>query len=101
MKIPNGERAELGAKLEDYSLNASHRQGQHKARVFESVLGITIANQEVLRRAILDAAAHSDVALATGDNGFGPTYALRFHITTPKGSATVLTAWIIRHNEDF
>jgi hypothetical protein len=101
MKLPNGERAELGTKLEDYSLNPSHRQGQHKARVFESVLGITVANKEILRRAILEAAARSNDAVATGANGFGQTFTLRFPITTPKGPATVLTAWIIRHNEDF
>lgn len=101
MKLPNGERAELGTKLEDYSLNASHRQGQHKARVFESVLGITVADKEMLRRAILEATTHSNDAIAIGDNGFGLTFSLRFPISTPKGSATVLTAWIVRHNEDF
>jgi hypothetical protein len=69
MKLPNGDRADLGTKLEDYSLNPLHRHGQHKARVFES--------------------------------GFGETYALRFRLTTGKGSATVLGAWIVRHNEDF
>ncbi|NOS70627.1 MAG: hypothetical protein HOP33_11940 [Verrucomicrobia bacterium] len=101
MKLPNGERAELGTKLEEYSLNAAHRQGQHKARVFESVLGITVANKEILQRAILDAATHSNEAVAIGDNGFGLTFSLRFSITTPNGSATVLTAWIVRYNEDF
>lgn len=101
MKLPNGERAELGTKLEDYSLNASHRQGQHKARVFESVLGITVANKEILHRAIREAASNSNEVVATGDNGFGQTFSLRFPVTTPKGSATVLTAWIIRRNEDF
>lgn len=101
MKLPNGERADLGSKLEDYSLNPSHRQGQHKARVFESVVGITVANRDILYRAILEAATHSNDAVAIGDNGFGQTFSLRFPITTPKGSATVLTAWIVRHNEDF
>ncbi len=101
MKLPNGKHAELGTKLEDYSLNSSHRQGQHKARVFESVLGITVANKKILQHAILEAATHSNDAVALGDNGFGLTFSLRFAITTPKGSATVLTAWIVRHNEDF
>ena len=101
MKLPNGEDADLGTKLEDYSLNPLHRHGQHKARVFESALGITLANKEVLSRAILAAAASSNEVVALGDNGFGETFALRFKLTTEKGSATVLSARIIRRNEDF
>jgi hypothetical protein len=101
VKIPNGENADLGAKLEDYSLNPLHRHGQHKARVFESALGIAIANKEILARALLSAAKNSDDFVSLGDNGFGETYVLRFRLTTEKGSATILSAWIIRHNEDF
>jgi hypothetical protein len=56
MKLPNGDRADLGTKLEDYVLNPRHREGRHKARLFESVLGITLANIGVLRQAILSAA---------------------------------------------
>jgi len=66
MKIPNGDRAELGTKVEDYSVNPLHRQGQHKARVFESVLGITLANANVLRTALLHAAANSEDAVHNG-----------------------------------
>ena len=57
MNLPNGERADLGAKLEDYVLNPLHREGQHKAHLFASVLGSTSANAQVLRNALLDAAA--------------------------------------------
>ena len=101
MKLPNGEHADLGEKLEEYSLNPLHRYGQHKARVFESALGITLANRDVLARALLAAAKNSNDFEASGDNGFGETFALRFRLTTEKGSAAVLSAWIIRHNEDF
>jgi hypothetical protein len=101
MKLPNGDRADLGTKLEDYSLNPLHRHGQHKARVFESALGITLANKEVLADALLVAAKNSDGFVPLGDNGFGETYVLRFRLTTKKGSATVLSAWIVRRNEDF
>jgi hypothetical protein len=101
MKLPNGDHADLGTKLEDYSLNPSHRQGQHKARVFESALGITLANKEVLSYALMAMAKNSDDFISLGDNGFGETYVLRFRLTTEKGAATVLNAWIIRHNEDF
>ncbi|MDQ3623478.1 MAG: hypothetical protein M3463_13475 [Verrucomicrobiota bacterium] len=56
MKLPNGARAELGSKLGDYSLNPLHREGRNKARVFASALGITAADADVLRAAVLAAA---------------------------------------------
>ena len=101
MKLPNGERADLGVKLEEYVLNRLHPDGRHKARVFESALGITLADPSVLRQAILAAAASSDDVEARGDNGHGHVFVLRFPLSTAKGRAVVLTAWIVRHGEDF
>src|SRR6266542_58059 len=101
MKLPNGERADLGTKLEDYSLNPSHRAGRHKARVFAAVLGITRENQQVLREALLRAAATSDAAEPRGDNGFGEVFVLDFPLTTERNIATVRSVWIIRRGEDF
>lgn len=101
MKLPNGDRADLGTKIEDYVLNPAHWEGRHKARVFESALGITLANQELLRDAILSAAASSDEAKTLGDNGHGDVYVLTFVFVTAHGRATILTAWIIRYDEDF
>lgn len=101
MKLPNGDRADLGDKIEAYSLNPLHREGRHKARVFASALGITLENQEVLREAVLRAADESDRAETRGDNGFGEVFVLRFPLTTEVGTATVLTAWIVREDEDF
>jgi hypothetical protein len=101
MRLPNGEHADLGVKLEEYVLNPLHRDGRHKARVFESALGITLADRDVLRRAILAAEVISDQAEARGDNGHGDVYVLRFPIETARGRAVVLTAWIVRHGEDF
>ncbi len=101
MRLPNGDRADLGAKLEEYVLNSKHRDGRHKARVFESALGITLASPDELRQAILVAAAESDDVRIMGDNGHGVVYVLRVPMQTTKGAATVLTAWIVRHGEDF
>jgi Domain of unknown function (DUF6883) len=101
MRLPNGDRADLGAKLEDYVLNPRHREGRHKARVFESALGITLANGDVLRQAILSAADNADDDLLLGNNGHGEIYILRFPLQTQKGVATVLTVWIVRDGEDF
>ena len=101
MKLPNGHKADLGTKLEDYSLNPLHREGQHKARVFASVLGITLDHVELLRRTVSDMAAASEDAESRGDNGYGEVFVLCFPLRTETGSATVLTAWIVRHDEDF
>ncbi|MSP40795.1 MAG: hypothetical protein EXR70_20100 [Deltaproteobacteria bacterium] len=101
MKLPGGDRADLGTKIEDYVLNLRHWEGRHKARVFESVLGITLANREVLRQAILSAAENSEDAEPLGNNGHGEVYISRFPLETQRGRATVLTVWIIRDGEDF
>jgi len=81
-------------------LSPQHREGRHKARVFESVLGVNLTNRDMLREAILRAAATSDVE-DHGDNGHGTAYSLRFPMRTPKGAATVVTVWIVRRGEDF
>jgi hypothetical protein len=101
VKLPNGVQADLGTKLEDYSLNPLHRHGQHKARVFQSTLGITLSNAHLLRNALKQAAAGSEAAVSRGNNGFGENYELRFSLSTDLGSATVLSAWIILKDEDF
>lgn len=101
MRLPNGLRADLGTKLEDYILNVGHREGRHKAHVFQSILGITIDNADMLRQALLHAAAVSDQVEARGDNGFGDLYVLRFPLSTLKGTGTVLSVWTVRHGEDF
>ena len=101
MKLPNGERADLGEKLEEYVLDPRHPRGRHKARVFASVLGITWNNQGVLESALREAASNSTDVISTGDEGFGETFEIRFRLTTDKGSATVLSAWIIRNGEGF
>ncbi len=101
MKLPNGDRADLGSKIEDYALNPWHWEGRHKAWVFESVLGITLTNREVLREAILSTAENSEEAEPLGNNGRGEVYVLRFPLETPRGRAAVLTVWIVRDGEDF
>lgn len=101
MKIPNGERADLGTKLEDYVLNELHDLGKHKARVFKSVLGITLENRSTLATALLHAAASSSDAVYKGNNGFGDLYQLSVPIRTDRSERIVLSAWIIKSGEDF
>jgi len=87
--------------LIDYVLNPEHRHGRHKARLFESSLGITRENQRLLADALRKAAADSTDAISMGDQGFGEIFEIRFSLATDKGKATVLSAWIIRRGEDF
>lgn len=47
MKLPNGDRAQLGDKLERYSLSFQHSKGKDKATMFRNRLGITLENKEV------------------------------------------------------
>lgn len=101
VKIPNGERADLGTKLQEYVLNHLHREGRHKARVFESVLGITMVNSETLALALKSVVSSSDQAEFRGNNGHGDVYVLTFSLETERGKATVLSSWIIRDGEDF
>jgi len=101
MRIPGGAEADLGTKIEDYVLNPLHREGRHKARVFESVLGITLTNADLLRSALRNAAASSTLAVHRGNNGFGDVYSLTLPVATDKGAATVLSVWIIRQGERF
>jgi hypothetical protein len=89
MKLLQGGRCELGTKLEDYCLNPLHPEGRHKARVFESALGITRANAEILRSAIQHAAATSENAISRGRNGFGEQFNLSFAMATEDAAATV------------
>ncbi len=69
--------------------------------MFASVLGVARDNAEVLKAALLREAAASDQFELRGDNSFGQVFVLRFPITTAAGTATVMSAWILRHGEDF
>jgi hypothetical protein len=69
--------------------------------VFESVLGITLANADLLRDALIQAAVSLDSAVAKGDNGHGEMYVLDFPLSTDVGAAVVRSVWITRHGEDF
>ena len=101
MKLPNGERANLGDKLERYSLNAEHPIGRHKARVFASVLSITLENIGVLRAALLHAAVESDEAVSRGDAGHGKVFELCFYLRTEQRAALIASGLIIDPGTDF
>lgn len=100
MKLPNGARAQVGQKLELYSLNMEHESGKHKAILFKARLGITIENMEVLETALLKSAIESDATIHMSDR-HGTQYDVRCQMTTETGSSIILGCWIIRSGEDF
>ncbi len=101
MHLPNPTRAHITLdKLTDYCLNADHPRGRHKARVFQATLGISAADAEQLRAALLTAAATSD-AIATDSDAFGQRFLLDFQMEGPRGQVTVRSLWIVRSGEDF
>ncbi|NJN62185.1 MAG: hypothetical protein HC795_12200 [Coleofasciculaceae cyanobacterium RL_1_1] len=100
MTLPNADRAQLGNKIDDYCLNPNHRKGQHKSRLFQKRLGITLNNADQLKNAIRRAAL-TEPATLRKTNEFGRHYNLKFWLETNTGSSLILTAWIIRTDEDF
>ena len=89
MKLPNAGRAVVNiAKLRDYCLNAEHRRGRHKARVFEAALELTADNAEELREALLAAARDQDASPAEQDR-YGQRFVLDFVMSRPNRQATI------------
>lgn len=101
MRLPNGDRAFIDPrKLSEYSLNAEHDEGKHKAELFRELLGFAVDNMDLLIEALARAAASED-AVAGREDPYGERFQLDFRCQGPDGSATVRSAWIIRPDEDF
>ena len=100
MKLPNGELADLGNKIDGYCLNSTHSKGKHKARLFQSKLGITQNNSFILKEALLEAAIQESVTLKKQDK-YGTHYIMKFALKTDVGESTILASWIVRANENF
>lgn len=100
MKLPNGINADLGNKIEDYCLNPNHDKGKHKAILFQSKLGITKANSQILKQALLKAALEENVTIRKA-NQYGIHYNMKFRLKTQAGESLILAGWIICQGEDF
>lgn len=62
MKLPNGDQVEISMqKLISYCLDPEPPAGKHKARVFESALGIRAENANFLRELIQTAAVEGEI----------------------------------------
>jgi len=96
MKMPNADRAQVDVdrKLIGYCLNSSHRTGRHKAYVFESVLGITPENADILATALRLAAREMDAKVKDRSSD-ATKYEIESLVIGPRGTAVVRSGWII------
>jgi hypothetical protein len=95
VKLPNADLAIINtAKLRDYSLNPSHPEGKHKARVFAALLGFTSADAERLREFILAAILTNEAAQGATDE-HGTRYRVDCETQGLRGLVTIRTAWHI------
>jgi len=100
MRIPNAARAIVDIeKIHDYCLSESHPRGKHKARVFESALGLNSKDAFELRDAIL-AAVRSEESIIGEQDDYGQRYTVDFSMRHQGKEAVVRSTWIIRTGED-
>lgn len=101
MRLPHAERASVDIrKLRDYALNPAHARGRHKARVFESALGLTQADAQELQTALLTAARLYDAVLGEADE-HGQRFVIEFEMERKSKRAIIRSGWIIRKGENF
>lgn len=100
--LPNGDRAEVDIrKLTGYCLNTEHPQGGPKARVFRAFLGLTVADGELLRQKLIEAARTESAEPKAADQ-YGERYEIKFLMQGPNGnSAEITSGWIIDKGQDF
>jgi len=97
--MPGGDSAIVEIeKIREYCLSRSHPCGRHKARVFLSALGMTSADAEELRAALIAAAAKGDARLGAFDQ-YGIRYIMEFEMSRGERAARVRSCWIIRSGE--
>jgi hypothetical protein len=101
MKLPNPNDAIIEMrKLLTYCLDPEHSEGQHKARVFRSALGLTQDNTEELVAALLEAVQTRD-AVPVNRNPYGQKYVIDFMMTRGDRQALIHSVWIVRNTETF
>src|ERR1700678_4490048 len=99
MKLPNGESAIVEmTKLTEYCLSPTHLRGKHKARVFESALGITADDAPAVQAALKEAAEEKNAVRSASDL-YGTRYIIDFELSRNERTAIVRSCWILRVNE--
>jgi hypothetical protein len=81
-------------KLSEYALNPDHPVGGNKAKVIESVTGLTKADAATVKQQILDQVKQGDPITGKVDE-HGSRFAKDVTLTGPNGTIVVRTAWIV------
>lgn len=100
MKLPNTDRAVISQqKTHDYLLSPSHPIGGFKAIIFNE-LGFFQYNWQLLQSDLKALLANDAIERETTE--YGTKYEIRGNIIGPsEKSLSIVTAWIIRIDEDF
>ena len=100
--LPSYQKAVIPrSKLEDYALDPTHKEGQHKARLFKSILGFERADWQELEKVILNELPYQE-ALLLGEGQWGKKYLVSLPITGLNGNTAIVeTVWIIRPETDY
>ncbi|WOB49165.1 hemagglutinin repeat-containing protein [Xanthomonas hydrangeae] len=86
-------------KLTEYALDPSHPVGGNKARVFESVLGFTKNNSDMLMSQIKGGIMNNTPVPGKVDQ-YGVRFTVDIPVVGPKGSGIVRSGWIYRPGSD-
>lgn len=89
-------------KLLKYVLNFHHQEGQHKARVFKSVLNIEVHNYHLLETALihaLETASENNSLIIFEKSLHGQKYRLNFSMQHCNKCAPICSIWMHRENE--
>jgi hypothetical protein len=97
--LPRADEAWIpDEKLREYSLNANHRRGAPKARVFRAALGLERADWTFLRDQILENVGDIPITGTRADQ-HGVRYTVVIPILGPNGQTRdVITDWIIERD---
>lgn len=100
--LPNYQKAVIPrSKLEAYALNPAHNEGQHKARLFKSILGFEQADWQRLEKLILNELPYNEARLS-GEGQYGKKYLVALLIVGVNGNTAIVeTVWIIRPETDY
>lgn len=100
MKLPNADRAEVPrAKIVDYLLSLSHRDGRGKAGFFLA-LGFSAETWTDLADALRRHAREHDVSREE-TSPYGTRYVVEGAVNTPDGrTAEIRVIWFLGHNEE-
>ena len=100
MTLPNAECAIIDIrKLRDYCLKPLHDEGQHKARLFATTLGMTADDAEGLRNLLLEAVITHEARLGRLDI-YRQRYTVDCQVVWQGKRAMIRSGWIIEPYTD-